>query len=439
MNSTPSITNAATVVAQLKRTAFPGFEEGQSIRGSYGEENLSISLTCTIPPDLKSLPTDLQDLFTVGTICLEATSVPTSNNKQWISKKADWQIFAEAVDNGIPLTDGVDLNWCCLKEMILRAEKKYIPRGKLKNRKPYLSSKSPLLQPLLDERKIIFENRDTGRSNYVRIELNKINAKIKRLYAQIKRDKWNDLCSGLDSRTSNGKLWKLLKNISNEQPQAEKCNTILSEDGNLAVNDEQAADLLGLHYQKISRLNFSIEDRNIKIRASRIVHGCRGDTHRGTSIPSPDGIYGQMIDHLGLSGRQRFFGHYQLFLNKGQLPSGLRTATVIPIKNVAKLMAILEYGIPVYCSASVTNSETRNDPGQHCSDHHWPKNTCPRDIVLFRGGLRQPLSLRRRACLTKYYNKLRSLILEIVLQRTSMIGVITRDSGETVPTAKWSF
>ncbi|GFW82818.1 uncharacterized protein TNCV_3493881 [Trichonephila clavipes] len=85
------------------------------------------------------------------------------------------------------------------------------------------------------------------------MELNKINAKIKRLYAQIKRDKWNDLCSGLDSRTSNGKLWKLPKNISNERPQAEQCNTILSEEGNLAVNDEQAADLLGLHYQKISR------------------------------------------------------------------------------------------------------------------------------------------------------------------------------------------
>ncbi|GFX03226.1 hypothetical protein TNCV_1701101 [Trichonephila clavipes] len=255
------------------------------------------------PPDLKSLPTDLQDLFTVGTICLgdlnakhsiwgcstanlrgnelldimndkcfsilndgTATHFSYSYNTKEaldisiassdLGPSSDWQIFAEAVDNGIPLTDGVDLNWCCLKEMILRAEKKYIPRG-------------------------------------------------------------------LDSRTSNGKLWKLLKNISNEQPQAEKCNTILSEDGNLAVNDEQAADLLGLHYQKISRLNFSIEDRNIKIRASRIVHGCRGDTHRGTSIPSPDGIYGQMIDHLGLSGRQRFFGHYQLFLEQGAASSGL--------------------------------------------------------------------------------------------------------------------
>ncbi|GFX79680.1 RNase H domain-containing protein [Trichonephila clavipes] len=36
------------------------------------------------------------------------------------------------------------------------------------------------------------------------------------------------------------------------------------------------------------------------------------------------------------------------------------------------------------------------------------KNTCLGDIVLFKVDL-QPLSIRRRACLTKYYNKLRSL------------------------------
>ncbi|GFU60967.1 hypothetical protein TNCV_3372831 [Trichonephila clavipes] len=110
---------------------------------------------------------------------------------------------------------------------------------------------------------------------------------------------------------------------------------------NNAVNDVQAADLLGLHYQKISRLN-SVEERNIKIRASPIDHGCRSGTHRRTSIfsrdfrvneleaaigdpclnksPGPDGIQCQMIDHLGLSGRQRFLDYINCSCNKGQLP-----------------------------------------------------------------------------------------------------------------------
>ncbi|GFW01014.1 hypothetical protein TNCV_1762521 [Trichonephila clavipes] len=148
-----------------------------------------------------------------------------------------------------------------------------------------------------------------------------------------------------------------------------QCNTILSEDGNLAVNDEQAADLLGLHYQKIRRLNFSVEDRNIKIRNSRIVHGCRRDTHRGNSIfsrdfrgneleasigdsclnksPGLDSIHGQMIDHLGMRGRQRFLEITNCSWNKGRLPRYWRRAAVIPIKKCGKTDGTLESYPPI--------------------------------------------------------------------------------------------
>ncbi|GFX79679.1 hypothetical protein TNCV_2745981 [Trichonephila clavipes] len=376
MNCAPSIANAASVVAQSKKDRVPGdlnakhpiwgcstanlrekelldiiddkcfsiLNDGTATHFSYSyntKEGLDISIPSS---DLGSsckwtlLENLGSDHLPILMKLKKRQLVPTSNNKQRVFKKTDWQSFAEAVDNGIksiPFKDSVDLN-----------------------------CKSPLLQPLLEERKSIFENRDTGISNHVRTELNKINATVKRLHAQIKRDKWNDLCSGLDSRTSNRKLWKLLKDISNEQLQAEQCNTILSEDGNLAVNDEQAADLLGLHYQKISRLNFSVEDRNIKIRASRIVHGCRSDTHRGTSIfsrdfrvneleaaigdsclnksPGPDGIHSQMIDHLDLSGRQRLLDIINCSWSKGDLlleTGGERSSFLL--RNVAKLMVPL--------------------------------------------------------------------------------------------------
>ncbi|GFT75633.1 hypothetical protein TNCV_1135931 [Trichonephila clavipes] len=45
------------------------------------------------------------------------------------------------------------------------------------------------------------------------------------MYAQIKRDRWNELGSSLDSRSFNSKLWKLGKDISKEQPRLEKCKT----------------------------------------------------------------------------------------------------------------------------------------------------------------------------------------------------------------------
>ncbi|GFV07441.1 uncharacterized protein TNCV_1737961 [Trichonephila clavipes] len=83
------------------------------------------------------------------------------------------------------------------------------------------------------------------------------------------------------------------------------------------------------------------------------------------------------------------------------------------------------------------SSETRKGQAQRCSDHHWPKKYLSQRYSTFRGGPTTPLSLRRRACLTKYYNKLRSLDSRN-LTSVSKIGVITRDSGETVPSAEWS-
>ncbi|GFS66644.1 RNase H domain-containing protein [Trichonephila clavipes] len=82
---------------------------------------------------------------------------------------------------------------------------------------------------------------------------------------------------------------------------------------------------------------------------------------------------------------------------------------------ISLIRPILEYGIPVYCSASVTNLQKLEKVQFSAA---WIitglKDTCPRDIVLFEAGL-QPVSPWRRACLTKYYNKL-------VLQLTSKIA-----------------
>ncbi|GFY32867.1 hypothetical protein TNCV_4024911 [Trichonephila clavipes] len=265
---------------------------------------------------------------------------------------------------------------------------------------------------------------------------------------------------------------------SNEQPQAEQCITTLSKDGNTAVNNEQAADLLGWHYHEVSRLSFSVEERNIKIRANRIVHGCRSNTHRETSIfnrnfrvneleatigdsclyksPGPDGIH--RLTNLASAEGRDFLDIINCSWNKGQLPRYWRRATERRLRNVElfvlsrsvsgssskpnfalaliirqengstslyisldvigeqmlaltdmHLTNILEYNVLVYCSASVTNlqklervqlSAARIITGL--------RNTFPKDIVLFEADL-QPLSLRRRACLRKYYNKLRSL------------------------------
>ncbi|GFX61855.1 integrase catalytic domain-containing protein [Trichonephila clavipes] len=52
--------------------------------------------------------------------------------------------------------------------------------------------------------------------------------------------------------------------------------------------------------------------------------------------PGLDGIHGQMINHFGLRGRQRFLDIINCSWNKGHLPRDWSRATAIPIKKCVK-------------------------------------------------------------------------------------------------------
>ena len=69
------------------------------------------------------------------------------------------------------------------------------------------------------------------------------------------RNKWNELCTGLDPQLSDGKLWKLEKNISKEQPQTEQCNTIREPDGRFLQNGEQTLTLKEICCIQIARFS----------------------------------------------------------------------------------------------------------------------------------------------------------------------------------------
>ncbi|GIY28979.1 hypothetical protein CDAR_79141 [Caerostris darwini] len=151
----------------------------------------------------------------------------------------------------------------------------------------------------------------------VLIEFNK-----RQSVAYSNKRRWN---FSLDPGSSN-ELWRLVKSMGEEQPQMEKCNIIKSNDGKIARNDIEAANLLDSHYQSISKLDFTKEDRHIKHNASSTEHGCRSCPLDSSTIfsrafsmqelttaisesslnksPGHDGVHGQSISNLGLPGRR---------------------------------------------------------------------------------------------------------------------------------------
>ncbi|XP_071041949.1 uncharacterized protein [Parasteatoda tepidariorum] len=171
------------------------------------------------------------------------------------------------------------------------------------------------------------------------------------------RLKWLELCSKLDSRSSDTKLWKLVKSLNKEQQQREKCNTIVDENGNLAQDDKAAANLLGLFYQDTSTLNFSKENSKVKTKAINVLHGCRTTATRNpiftsnfnlhelecamneanlNKSPGPDGIHGQMLKHLGKKFTRRFLDIINQSWRLGRLPNEWKRAIIIPIRKPNK-------------------------------------------------------------------------------------------------------
>ncbi|GFX39252.1 RNA-directed DNA polymerase from mobile element jockey [Trichonephila clavipes] len=209
------------------------------------------------------------------------------SNRRWNFKRADWKAYTDRAEKLICaelLTDNLKTDWLPFKRTIYSAAGQSIPRGKFRRKRPYLTSKMSVLQPLIAERRLILKDLDSDHSDTNRIKLNRVNAQLKKMYAQIKRGRWNELCSSPDSRSSNSKLWKLVKGISEEQLQFEKCNAIQLTEGLLAQNDEQAANILGEHYQLISCLNFTGNDKYAKTMESNVVHGCHSNPHVGPAI-----------------------------------------------------------------------------------------------------------------------------------------------------------
>ncbi|GFU10039.1 RNA-directed DNA polymerase from mobile element jockey [Trichonephila clavipes] len=205
--------------------------------------------------------------------------------------------------------------------------------------------------------------------------------------------------------TKNSKLWSIAKSLSKDRPQVEVCNTIFTADGFPPNDDRATGNILGSHYQKMSRLTFNKANKNTERQAKLAVHKCRSldlgqpvflaDLAEQSSMhelllvlnaldpkksPGPDNIHGVMITHPGPRGTQHLLDIFNKSRKSGRLPHEGKRATIIPIRKPGKLSAAkIKAGL---------------------------RNSCHNTLVLNECDL-QALNMRRNYCLTKYFNKLR--------------------------------
>ncbi|GFX82340.1 RNase H domain-containing protein [Trichonephila clavipes] len=174
-----------------------------------------------------------------------------------------------------PISDNLEKEWSHFKHSIFTAAKSSIPRGGSKQTCTFFAHYSDLIKPLIAQRtellKVISQNGGLDK----KIELNKLNVEIKKIYVQVKRSKWQNLCEKLDCRTSNTKLWKLAKQIDNLKPSNEETNAIISDNAHVSMDAREAAESLAQHYANESLLDFNSYDKHFARITRNQVKSCR--------------------------------------------------------------------------------------------------------------------------------------------------------------------
>ncbi|GIY14803.1 RNA-directed DNA polymerase from mobile element jockey [Caerostris darwini] len=125
------------------------------------------------------------------------------------------------------------------------------------------------------QRVLYQESHNLNDNTDARIELNKINAEIKREYCSIKQSNWQDLCKSLDYKTPNTRLWRLAKKLDKIQPQVENTNSIIGINGTPTVHDKEAADALGNYYSEESKLALGRENKKTVRATRKLIRSCR--------------------------------------------------------------------------------------------------------------------------------------------------------------------
>ncbi|GFU96204.1 hypothetical protein TNCV_3380561, partial [Trichonephila clavipes] len=105
------------------------------------------------------------------------------------------------------------------------------------------------------------------------------------------RSRWRELCKNLDSRTTNSKLWRIVRRKSTESKNSvTKSNSVIDTHGQVFPDDKAAANGLAVYYQETSKLVFTSEDQSVMKRAKNIssmavaplmwvIRACPGTSH----------------------------------------------------------------------------------------------------------------------------------------------------------------
>ena len=270
----------------------------------------------------------------------------------WNFKKADWQKFQSLSENLGDLVFSEDLNKNTkeLTQQILNAAQKSIPRGFRKDYKPYWSKE---LAAKHQELTIAREEMEANPSTETIVKHNKINKDFTETKISELQNCWSDKTSNLNMENNTGKLWNLVKAL-NEDITCHKGTPTIESKGSLKTG-KHAANVLANHFKLESTIKVPPKRRKeVEKQLENKIQKQRGKNPamsleltieelndailklKTKKAPGKDGIFNEMIKHLGPAARKKLLELYNQSLNAGSFPTAWKEAIIIPIPKKSK-------------------------------------------------------------------------------------------------------
>ena len=274
---------------------------------------------------------------------------------RWNFKRANWTLFQCEVDKYVDLTE---LNMMeeeeantSITNAILKAAKSSIPRGSVKQYKPFWNDELQKSVQMRQEARKEYEE-DPNPAN--RIKYNKLSAESKLLSNKLKKQTWTDKCSNLNLQQDGREAWKLLNNISGKCSQGNP--KPFTHNGEVITTDVKKAEILNKHFANVTKAEKKTElDRALK-KSLQEEEKRSSDTTpeifssdltpaelnkaigllKTRKSPGPDKVHNEMIKNLSEKGKSALLVLFNKTWRSGKLPKAWKTATITPILKKGK-------------------------------------------------------------------------------------------------------
>ena len=250
-------------------------------------------------------------------------------------RKADWPNFTNFIEEALQNTENPQnaiTGNKLITNIILAADKQYVPKGKIK----------PKDKLLPEEIRLKIRDRDEIHKNDpLDDRLRDLNRQIDQDIHKYREDLWRQHLDGdWDHRRNTYKLWTTIQRLNNKQATTHP-NITIDFNGRTAITNRDKANHFTKQFTNITPHKTQQNTRHIIKQIHQLPHQPILITSNQTSIAikqsrtnkstGPDNVNIQHLKHLGPRAIKYLTAIYNLAINSNQIPHIWKLAKIIPI------------------------------------------------------------------------------------------------------------